>query len=65
LRQPSPDSIASPCVGICCVGDDGVCIGCFRSVAELTAWPTASDADKLAILRNCRERQRRSAEPRR
>lgn len=49
--------VESPCVGICCIGSDGLCIGCLRSVEELTRWPAASEAEKLAILERCRERE--------
>lgn len=52
--------VASPCVGICCVGADGICIGCFRSLDELAAWTTANDTVKRRILRNCHERRQRT-----
>lgn len=54
------DDVASPCVGICAIGADGLCIGCFRSVAELSAWTSASPAEQRAILARCRERQARA-----
>ncbi len=49
--------IASPCVGICCIGADGLCFGCFRNRAELSAWRTASESEKREILVQCRLRQ--------
>ncbi|MEO7387329.1 MAG: DUF1289 domain-containing protein [Gammaproteobacteria bacterium] len=48
--------VPSPCVGICCIGSDGLCFGCFRTRAELTAWRTATDAEKLEVLALCRAR---------
>jgi hypothetical protein len=59
VEQPT-GPVASPCVGICCVGADGVCIGCFRSLDELAVWTTANDTEKRRILRNCRARQQRT-----
>jgi len=56
--------VASPCVGICCIGYDGLCFGCYRNRAELSAWGAASDAEKREILARCRERlQQQSAAP--
>ena len=39
LESNLPDApVPSPCVGICCIGGDGLCFGCFRTRAELSAW---------------------------
>jgi predicted Fe-S protein YdhL (DUF1289 family) len=55
-------SIASPCVRNCCLDDDDICLGCFRSIVEICAWSEASPADRTEILKRCAERreQRRS-----
>ena len=56
--------VASPCVGICCIGHDGLCFGCYRNRAELSAWGTASETEKREILARCRERlQQQAAAP--
>ncbi len=49
--------VPSPCVGICCIGSDGLCFGCYRTRAELSAWSTASEGEKRAILARCQERR--------
>ena len=49
--------IASPCVGICCIGADGLCFGCYRNRAELSTWRTASESEKREILVQCQLRQ--------
>ncbi|MEO8445234.1 MAG: DUF1289 domain-containing protein [Gammaproteobacteria bacterium] len=51
--------VPSPCVGICCIDSDGLCFGCYRTRAELSAWPRASDSEKREILERCRSRQGR------
>jgi predicted Fe-S protein YdhL (DUF1289 family) len=63
--SPQPASIASPCVRNCCLDDDDICLGCFRSVVEICGWSAASAADKTEILKKCAERreQRRSRKP--
>lgn len=49
--------VPSPCVGICLLGPDEVCIGCLRTRDEVLSWPTASVEEKRAILDRCRERE--------
>jgi uncharacterized protein len=53
---PEPD-VPSPCVGICIIGVEGLCLGCLRTRDELQDWWTASPAEKRAILDRCRERE--------
>ncbi|MBM4197639.1 MAG: DUF1289 domain-containing protein [Gammaproteobacteria bacterium] len=55
------DDVPSPCVGICIVGAEGHCIGCFRDRKELQAWWIAGGDEKRAILARCTERAARAA----
>lgn len=49
---------SSPCTGVCKIDPvSTLCLGCHRTLAEITAWFTASPAQKHAILRNLAERQ--------
>lgn len=48
--------VKSPCVGICKLDADSICIGCFRSSDEIASWGILSDADKQQILGQCKER---------
>ena len=49
-RSPSGSNIASPCISVCRIqADSGLCEGCFRTIAEITAWSRADDADKRQI----------------
>ena len=50
--------VLSPCVRNCCLDDQSVCFGCFRTIREICAWHDASDAEKLQILLRCRARYR-------
>lgn len=43
--------IGSPCVGVCVIDARvGSCYGCFRTPAEITVWPSATDTEKRDIL---------------
>jgi predicted Fe-S protein YdhL (DUF1289 family) len=37
----SQDQVQSPCIGICQLDVHKVCIGCRRTLAEITIWPYA------------------------
>lgn len=49
--------VSSPCVSICALDENDVCIGCFRSGSEITDWFMASSAEKNAILARAKERR--------
>ncbi|HEV7358475.1 MAG TPA: DUF1289 domain-containing protein [Steroidobacteraceae bacterium] len=43
--------VASPCVDICRLDAQGLCVGCRRTLGEIAEWSRASDARRLEILR--------------
>lgn len=55
MNESDPPSL---CTGVCKIEPVTTqCRGCHRTLAEITAWFTASPAQKHAILRNLAERQ--------
>jgi uncharacterized protein len=48
---PVPPDVPSPCIQVCALDRKGVCTGCFRTMAEITEWPTATRARKIEIRR--------------
>jgi len=44
-------SVPSPCVGICCPDENEICMGCFRTMAEITRWWEMSNDEKRELLR--------------
>ncbi|MCP5161799.1 MAG: DUF1289 domain-containing protein [Hahellaceae bacterium] len=50
--------VRSPCVGICALNEDDLCIGCFRTGMEICRWGDMSNEEKRAVLRNVSERER-------
>jgi len=54
-----PDSIASPCNGICMIDErSGYCTGCLRSLQEIAAWPDLLPAAKINLLKILEMRRR-------
>ncbi len=58
MSLPVSVPIDSPCVRNCCLNDEDICLGCGRSLGEITRWSAAKDADKLVILAEAQERKR-------
>lgn len=44
-------AIVTPCVKVCVVdGESGLCLGCFRTLAEVAAWERLSEAARVSIM---------------
>ena len=52
--------VSSPCVSVCALGFDDVCIGCFRTGQEIATWGMLTDDERLAVLRRVSEREEQS-----
>jgi len=52
LAAPSPHgaSVGSPCVDVCELDSDFVCIGCGRTIDEVLKWREYTDEQKKAVL---------------
>lgn len=50
------DEVKSPCVSICALDDDDICIGCQRSASEITSWGKLDNQQRRAVLARCVER---------
>lgn len=52
--------IATPCVQVCIVdGESGLCLGCYRTLAEVAAWTRFSDAERDEIMTGLAARRSR------
>lgn len=49
---------ASPCVRECCLDNrNDTCVGCFRTLDEITGWHAADAAEREQILARCAQRR--------
>ena len=55
------DTGASPCVRNCCLDDNDICLGCYRSITEITGWSAADNHQRSEILARCRQRREQRA----
>lgn len=62
LSTSTPATVPSPCVKLCQVDRaKGLCVGCWRTLDEITRWSRAEPAEKLAILERSSQRRPMSA----
>jgi len=54
-REPN-GGVPSPCVRNCCLDENDICLGCFRSISEILRWSEATEEEKRAILARSRLR---------
>lgn len=50
--------VASPCVHVCALDEEDICIGCQRNVDEITRWSRMDNDERRQVLQSCHERAR-------
>ncbi len=55
--KPELAMVASPCQNKCCLNNEDICLGCFRSLKEITEWMAASTEQRLRFLDNAKQRE--------
>ena len=51
---------ASPCISVCILDINDICMGCYRSAEEVTDWSMASADEKRKILQQAYDREKAS-----
>jgi hypothetical protein len=49
--------VKSPCIRMCCLNEQDICLGCFRSLEEIKSWTLVDNTEKLLILANAQIRK--------
>ena len=50
------EAIESPCIGVCRLDEQGRCLGCFRTTAEIGGWLSMSVEQRRAVIDELPER---------
>lgn len=58
LLPKAVQPLKSPCISVCALNEDDICIGCFRSAREITLWTRMSNDERRKVLLAARERSR-------
>ncbi|MCX7043635.1 MAG: DUF1289 domain-containing protein [Gammaproteobacteria bacterium] len=48
--NPSFRAVLSPCTGVCALDEQGLCLGCHRSAAEIASWLHLDDDQRLHLI---------------
>ena len=58
-----PQPSLSPCIGLCKLNADDICLGCARSMAEIRSWGLLSRTQQRKILTRIQLQRRQQAAP--
>ena len=51
------EDIPTPCISVCRVNpDNGLCVGCFRTLGEISAWGRSTAANKRELWKTIMQR---------
>jgi uncharacterized protein len=56
------DEVQSPCVKLCVIHpEERLCVGCYRTIEEISAWSRLTHEDRATIMADLPERAPRLA----
>ena len=50
--------IGKPCIKKCCLNEDNVCLGCFRTFDDMLQWNKANIEEKTLMLKKAQKRKK-------
>lgn len=56
----SEEFVRSPCISLCALDEQDICMGCYRSGEEIANWGRMSAAERKAVLHNTAQREQAS-----
>jgi len=48
--SPATADVLSPCIGVCTLAPNGICIGCLRTSEEIGQWLSYTVGDRSRIM---------------
>lgn len=58
MKDPNPP-VGSPCISVCALNEDDVCMGCYRTADEITQWILLDNQERIQVLEQAAERRRK------
>lgn len=58
INQQEP--LSSPCINICALDEESICMGCFRHIDEIRLWSKVDRHEQEQILANSALRKEQS-----
>lgn len=53
--------VRSPCVSVCALDAEDICVGCYRSAREITVWTSLDNAAKREVIVRAAERAKKAS----
>ena len=53
-------AVRSPCINVCSLDDNDLCIGCYRTGQEISYWGRMIYKEQLAVMEKVRQRESES-----
>ena len=53
------ETVKSPCINVCALDEDDLCVGCFRSMREITDWSEYPEDKKREVVTQAQQRMKR------
>lgn len=55
--DPAAQRVESPCIKVCVLDAQSVCVGCGRTIDEIAAWSRMSAAEQRAAVERAAQRR--------
>jgi len=49
-------NVITPCISLCDLDENDICIGCYRSASEISDWQKKTDDEKIDIVIRCKKK---------
>ncbi|MFW6233489.1 MAG: DUF1289 domain-containing protein [Nanoarchaeota archaeon] len=49
--------VKSPCINVCKLNENQICIGCYRSLDEIDNWSQLKDDEKIMVIEKAKQRR--------
>lgn len=59
IKEKEVGQILSPCVRNCCLNQEDVCLGCYRTLEEILRWSKVSEQERGNIMLDAQQRKAR------
>lgn len=60
MSKPKKNKVRSPCVNICLLNEEDICVGCYRTGREISLWGRMTRGEQLSVLKKVAKREQAS-----
>ncbi len=55
-------TVEVPCIRKCCLNDEDICLGCFRTFEDMKVWRSLTREEKVTVLHLAKKRESEAKE---